>query len=551
MAAFMDAPERRHENSHENRQTTRSLPALLRPPLMTTATTSALPPHTAFERLDLALARLPLIAILRGLTTDAAEGVVGALFDAGLRVAEVPLNSPDAFETIARLVRAFGDRMVIGAGTVTDVASVRRLAATGAVLCVAPNTDTAVIRAAVEAGLVPVPGYMTPTEAFAAIDAGARHLKLFPAAGREADLAALRTVLPRGVKLLAVGGATPVDLEALLAGGADGVGIGSSLYRPGDDVARVAQRALAWREAYEATRQAPVVERCWHPSAVIGEGPATRADGGVCWVDPVRHRLLRWSGRIDEGQVLTLDEGPVYSLATMPGGLGALSGTLAGTSSGTVSGALAGVLDDSLCLVDERTGAVERRARVRLDAGCRFNDMTVDSHGGLWIGAMHKGLLASRGALYHAPTLDGPIRRVADGLGVPNGMAFDTDERTLFVIDTLSRHLLAFPVDAVLGQLGQPTIVTDFLDVPGKPDGMTITPDGALWVAMWGGGCVLRVGRNGAIEQTVRLPALHVSSVCTDAPGTGLWVTTSRARQTEAQLAETPHAGALFRITWR
>ena len=488
-------------------------------------------PRTAFDRLDQALARLPLIAILRGVTTDAAEGVVGALFDAGFRVAEVPLNSPNAFETIERLVRAFGDRMVIGAGTVTDVASVRRLAATGAVLCVAPNTDTAVIRAAVEAGLAPVPGYMTPSEAFAAIGAGARHLKLFPAAGREADLAAMRAVLPRGVKLLAVGGATPVDLGALLDAGADGAGVGSSVYRPGDSVARVAQRARAWREAFEATRRPPVIERCWNPLAVIGEGPAARPDGGVCWVDPVRHALLRWNGRIDEGQELRLAD-PVYSLATMPGALGAL----------------AGVLDDGLCLVDDRTGAVERRARVRLDPGCRFNDMTVDAHGGFWIGAMHKGLLATRGALYHAATLDGPIRRVADGLGVPNGMAFDADGRTLFMIDTLSRHLLAYPVDAVLGQLGQPMIVTDFLDLPGKPDGMTITPDGDLWVAMWGGGCVLRVGRNGAIEQTVRLPALHVSSVCPDTSGAGLWVTTSRARQTDRQLAETPHAGALFHI---
>lgn len=516
----------------------------------------ATPSLSAADRLDLALAELPLVAILRGVTTDAAEAIVEALFDAGFRVAEVPLNSPDAFATIERLVRRFGERMVIGAGTVTDVDAVRRLAATGALVCVAPNTDTAVIRAAVDAGLAPMPGYATPSEAFAAIGAGARHLKLFPAAGRETDLGALRAVLPAGIQLLAVGGATPADLGRLMEAGAHGAGIGSNLYRPGDTAEQVGERARAWRDAFARTRQPSIVERCWQPEAVIGEGPVLRPDGRtVCWVDPVRQRLMRWDGVVDEGEALSL-ETPVNALVSWPTPSpgAAPAGTTAhattgttGTTASATAGALVGALDDGLCLVDERTGALDRRARAKLDAGCRFNDMTGDSLGGLWIGAMHKGLLATRGALYHASGVDAPIRRVADGLGVPNGMAFDADERMLFLIDTLSRHLLAFPVDVVQGQLGQPTIVTDFLDLPGKPDGMTIAPDGDLWVAMWGGGCLLRLARNGAVKQTVRLPALHVSSVCAGADGT-LWATTSRARQTEAQLARTPHAGALFRI---
>ena len=483
---------------------------------------------SSLARLDAALQAMPLIAILRGLRTEEAEDIVQALFDEGLRIAEVPLNSPNAFDTIERLVRRFGEQMVIGAGTVTDVESVQRLTATGALLCVSPNTDAAVIRAAVAVGMAPVPGYMTPSEAFVAIAAGAKHLKLFPAAGRESDLAALRAVLPRDIKLVAVGGATPADLASLRAAGADGAGIGSNLYRAGDGADKVRERARAWRIAHEASRVSPKVERCWNPLAVIGEGPVAHLDtGAVSWVDPVGRRLLNWNGT--EGRELPLDE-TVYALARMP------------------NGSLLGAMDESLGLIGETTGTVERCSGTQLDAGCRFNDMTVDSRGGIWVGAMHKGLLATRGSLYHAAGANKPLRRVAEGLGVPNGMAFDAEGRTLFLIDTLSRHLLAYPVDVEKGALGQPAIVTDFLDLTGKPDGMTMGSDGSLWVAMWGGGCILRVSRSGVVEQKIRLPVLHVSSLCFGREGE-LWATTSRARQTEAQLAETPGAGALLRIS--
>src|SRR6218665_1185939 len=120
----------------------------------------------AVARLDAALAELPIVAILRGLRSDEAVAVVGALYEAGIRVAEVPLNSPDPFETIALLCRAFGDRMAIGAGTVTDPEQVRRLAACGATICVSPNTDAGVIAEAIRLGLVPLPGCVTPSEAF-------------------------------------------------------------------------------------------------------------------------------------------------------------------------------------------------------------------------------------------------------------------------------------------------------------------------------------------------------------------------------------------------
>ena len=242
------------------------------------------------------------------------------------------------------------------------------------------------------------------------------------------------------------------------------------------------------------------------------------------WVDPVGRRLFVWGA--GGGRELALSEA-VYSMAALP------------------DGSLAGALEDGVAVVDCQTGLVQRRASAALCDGCRFNDMVVDARGGLWIGAMHKGLLAARGAVYYAASVDGPLRLVADGLSVPNGMAFDREGSTLFMIDTLSRHLLAFPVHG--GQLGPPVIVTDFLDLPGKPDGMDIAPDGSLWVAMWGSGRVLRVARNGAIQQEVRLPVMHASSVCVGDDG-DLWVTTSRARQTEEQLARTPGAGGLFRI---
>ncbi len=374
--------------------------------------------------------------------------------------------------------------------------------------------------------MAPVPGFATPSEAFAALAAGAWHLKLFPAAGREADIAALRAVLPRDVKMIAVGGAQPGDLASLIHAGAAGAGIGSDLYRPGDTADQVRLRARAWRSAWAALRTDPSVELCWNPLAQIGEGPVRRGPV-VNWVDPVRRRLFAWNGQ--GGRELAISDA-VYSLAALP------------------DGRLAGALEDGLALIDDQTGEVRRCASVVLAEGCRFNDMVVDAEGGLWIGAMHKGLLAGRGSLYHAPGIDGPLRLVAEGLGVPNGMAFDRDGTTLFMIDTLSRHLLAFPVN---GQtLGPPVIVTDFLDLPGKPDGMDMAPGGSLWVAMWGSGRVLRVARNGAVEQEVRLPVMHASSVCAGVEG-DLWVTTSRARQTEEQLARTPGAGALFRIRFR
>lgn len=192
-------------------------------------------------------AACPLVAIIRGVEPEEAEAVGGALVDAGVRIIEVPLNSPRPFDSIERLARRFGAEALIGGGTVLDSGDVARLADAGGRIVVSPNTDASVIRATVAAGLVSSPGYFTPTEAFAALGAGAHALKLFPAeAGSPALVKAHRAVLPRAVPLLIVGGVTPEGMAAYRAAGADGFGLGGALYRPGLGAEEVGQRARSF-----------------------------------------------------------------------------------------------------------------------------------------------------------------------------------------------------------------------------------------------------------------------------------------------------------------
>ncbi len=199
------------------------------------------------------MADLPLIAILRGLTPDAALGVGQALADAGFRAIEVPLNSPDPFRSIAALAQRFGDRLLIGAGTVLRVADVVRLKEVGGRLCVAPNMDPAVIAAAKGLGMVALPGVLTPTEAFAALAAGADGLKLFPAeAAGPAVVKAIRAVLPPDAPIFPVGGIAPETMTAYRRAGAAGFGLGSALYKPGDRPDQIAPRAAAFRDAWAA-----------------------------------------------------------------------------------------------------------------------------------------------------------------------------------------------------------------------------------------------------------------------------------------------------------
>ena len=202
---------------------------------------------TAPERFTHAFAACPLVAILRGITPTEVDAVGDALVDAGFTLIEIPLNSPSPFDSIARLAARLGERAMVGAGTVLDVEQVGQVAASGGTLIVSPNSDTQVIRAAVAAGLVSLPGYFTPTEAFAALAAGAHGLKLFPAdATPPAVLKAHRAVLPRQLPILAVGGIAVDNMADWIAAGANGFGVGSNLFKPGKSAADVANDARAF-----------------------------------------------------------------------------------------------------------------------------------------------------------------------------------------------------------------------------------------------------------------------------------------------------------------
>jgi len=192
------------------------------------------------------LARCPLVAILRGIRPEEAVPIVVALEARGIAIVEVPLNSPDPFASIAALARDFGDRMLIGAGTVMTEGQVAEVAAAGGRLIVTPHADAAVVRAAKTRGLWAMPGFFTPAEAFSMLAAGADALKLFPAEGASpAMLRAMRAVLPSGTMVLPVGGIDASNMAAWFAAGAVGFGIGSAIYKPGDTPEIVSAKALA------------------------------------------------------------------------------------------------------------------------------------------------------------------------------------------------------------------------------------------------------------------------------------------------------------------
>ena len=201
------------------------------------------------------LDRLPLVAILRGVTPDEVVEVSCALVDAGFAIVEVPLNSPHPMESIARLHAKFGDEILIGAGTVMSPAQVKEIAAAGGRLIVMPHGDADVVRAAKGAGLACIPGIATPTEGFAALANGADALKLFPAELlTPAVLKSMRAVFPSTTRFLPVGGITPDSMAGYVAAGAAGFGLGGALYRRGDEPSRVAANARDFVAAWKRLR---------------------------------------------------------------------------------------------------------------------------------------------------------------------------------------------------------------------------------------------------------------------------------------------------------
>ena len=201
------------------------------------------------------LDRLPLVAILRGVTPEEVVGVSDALVEAGFAIVEVPLNSPRPLESIERLRAKFADEILIGAGTVMTPAQVKDVAAAGGRLIVMPHGDAEVVRAAKAAGLACIPGVSTPTEGFAALANGADALKLFPAELlTPMVLKAMRTVFPTATRFFPVGGITPDSMASYVAAGAAGFGLGGALYRRGDDPARVATNARDFVAAWKRLR---------------------------------------------------------------------------------------------------------------------------------------------------------------------------------------------------------------------------------------------------------------------------------------------------------
>ena len=201
------------------------------------------------------LERCPLVAILRGVQPAEAESIGFALERAGVCIIEVPLNSPSPFESIAILSRKFGHRILIGAGTLTKPSQVGEVAAAGGQLIVTPHADLAIVRTAKDAGLLAFPGFFNPTEAFALLEAGADAIKLFPAEVLGPPmLKALRAVLPKSAIVIPVGGVDAKHVGPWMAAGALGLGVGSSIYKPGDDARIVEAKAQALLEAVRAYR---------------------------------------------------------------------------------------------------------------------------------------------------------------------------------------------------------------------------------------------------------------------------------------------------------
>jgi 2-dehydro-3-deoxyphosphogalactonate aldolase len=203
-----------------------------------------------------AVSQCGIIAILRGVTSSEVEAVGQVLVDAGITIAEIPLNSPDPFTSIKKMAEAFNGKLVVGAGTVLSIQDVNLLKLHGGEISVSPDCNEQVIARARELGMEPLPGVFTPTEAFAAIRSGATHLKLFPAeAANPLTVKAWRAVLPKHIRIYAVGGVTPANMQSWADVGTAGFGIGSNIYKQGFTVVDVSKAAKNFVAAWKALKK--------------------------------------------------------------------------------------------------------------------------------------------------------------------------------------------------------------------------------------------------------------------------------------------------------
>lgn len=255
------------------------------------------------------------------------------------------------------------------------------------------------------------------------------------------------------------------------------------------------------------------------------------ASGEVCWVDPVSHSVMCYNEEDNATRRVKLDK-QLFSINPHP------------------NGTFIGVSETAFYKVDLASGACTLIAEADLGFDdCRFNDSAIDSCGRVWAGTMSTALRPGRGSVF-VLDVNGDVRQIETGFGVPNGMGWSVAEDTFFMIDTLNRTLLAFDYDLENGEISSPRVVTDFWDISGKPDGLTIDVEDQIWVGMWAGGCVVRIDPVlGAISQKINLPAKNPTSCVfkKDAPKR-VYVGTSRARHSEADIVKYPASGSLFYI---
>lgn len=494
--------------------------------------TSAQAQTTGAEKLEAFLDECPIVGIFRGVRPDEVIEIATAVYEAGVRVIEVPMNSPEPLKSIAALRAHFGERMIVGAGTITHPDQIGALAEAGGQICVSPNCRADVISAAMAANIIPMPGVATPTEAFAAVNAGARHLKLFPASNGGIGMGkALREVLPKGVALIAVGGVSPTNAHEFMSAGFRGLGIGSALYKAGRAAREVGNAASTFVAAVNAEApRAPVVKTLLSCQNAIGDSPVCLEDGKcIVWIDTVEQTVQTLDTATLEHSSRKLSQ-PIFAIGqAQDGGLWAIT-------------------EDAAARLDHKTGQVTVTSDpAPLHEHCRLNNAGMDAGGAIWAGSMDRAARRSKGQLFRFQP-DGQVETIADGFGVCNGVAWNKEGSEFYFLDTLERTLTAFAFDAEHGLLGAPRLVFDFLDNKGKPHGLATAPDGSFWVAMWGGQAALNISPNGELTAQIAIPSKHATGCAYSPAKEALIVTSGTFRNTAGDLKDHPDAGGLFEV---